>query len=188
MIRAVITDFDGTLVDTFDANFYAYEEAFRLNGLTITRSQYRECFGLRFDDFMQHMGVADDRVKSCIKKDKARIYPSYFSYLISNEPLIAFIRKARLSGVKTAIASTAQRENLMNVLDYLQLGNVFDEIISGMGVKLGKPAPEIYLKAMEILKVSPRETLIFEDSEVGLQAAESSQANFMKITEHFFLI
>ena len=186
MIRAIITDFDGTLVDTFDANFHAYEESFRLNGLMITHSQYRDCFGLRFDAFMQQMGVSDDDLKSRIKKEKARAYPSYFSSLIPNEPLIAFIRKARLSGVKTAIASTAQRENLMNVLNYLQLADLFDEIIAGMGVKQGKPAPEIYLKAMAILKVSPEETLIFEDSEVGLQAAESSHANYMKISEVFF--
>ncbi len=91
-----------------------------------------------------------------------------------------------MSGVKTAIASTAQRENLMNVLNYLLLADLFDEIIAGMGVKQGKPAPEIYLKAMDILKVSPEETLIFEDSEVGLQAAESSHANYMKISEVFF--
>ncbi len=188
MIRAIITDFDGTLVDTFDANFHAYEEAFRVNGLVITRSQYRDCFGLRFDAFMQYMGISDDNLKSRIKKEKARVYPSYFNSLIPNKPLIAFIRKARLAGIKTAIASTAQRENLMNVLNYLLLTDLFDEIIAGMGVKQGKPAPEIYLKAMDILKVSPEETLIFEDSEVGLQAAESSHANYMKISEVFFQI
>ena len=188
MIRAIITDFDGTLVDTFDANFHAYEEAFRVNGLVITRIQYRDCFGLRFDAFMEHMDVSDDNLKSRIKKEKARVYPSYFNSLIPNKPLIAFIRKARLAGIKTAIASTAQRENLMNVLNYLLLTDLFDEIIAGMGVKQGKPAPEIYLKTMDILKVSPEETLIFEDSEVGLQAAESSHANYMKISEVFFQI
>ncbi len=77
MIRAIITDFDGTLVDTFEANFHAYEEAFRLNGLMITRSQYRDCFGLRFDAFMQYMGISDDNLKSRIKKEKARVYPGH---------------------------------------------------------------------------------------------------------------
>ena len=186
MIRAIITDFDGTLVDTFEANFQAYKLAFGNNSLSITRDQYKACFGLRFDAFMKQMGIDDDELKASIKKDKAQVYPQCFDSLVPNTTLITFIRKIKSSGVKTAIASTAQKENLMNVLNHLHLAGLFDEIIAGIGVKKGKPDPEIYLKAMEVLGVSPEETLIFEDTEVGLQAAEASGANYMRITQHFF--
>jgi HAD superfamily hydrolase (TIGR01509 family) len=135
---------------------------------------------------MNQMGIDDSDIMASIKKDKARIYPQCFESLVPNTTLIAFIRKMKSSGVKTAIASTAQKENLMNVLNHLHLAGLFDEIIAGTGVKKGKPDPEIYLKAMEVLGVSPEETLIFEDSEVGLQAAEASGANFMRITQLFF--
>lgn len=186
MIRAIVTDFDGTLVDTFEANYQAYKISFRNNSLAISKEQYRACFGLRFDAFMRQMGIEDENLKTSIRKDKARIYPQCFDSLIPNKTLISFIRKMKLSGVKTAIASTAQKENLMNVLNHLQLADLFDEIISGIGVKRGKPDPEIYLKAMEVLEVSPEETLIFEDTEVGLLAAAASGANYMQITQHFF--
>jgi len=185
-ISAIITDFDGTLVDTFEANYRAYDIVFKHHNLSITRDQYRSCFGLRFDAFMRQMGIDDTDLKASIKKEKAQVYPQCFDFLIPNIILIAFIRKMRLSGVKTAIASTAQKENLMNVLNYLQLADLFDEIIAGTSVKRGKPDPEIYLKAMEILGVSFNETLIFEDTEVGIQAADSSGANYMRITSHFF--
>ena len=98
----------------------------------------------------------------------------------------SFIRKMNHAGVKTAIASTAQVGNLMNALNYLQVADLFDKIIAGIDVKRGKPDPEIYLKAMEMLGVTPEETLIFEDSEVGLQAAEASGANYLKISGCFF--
>lgn len=186
MIRAIITDFDGTLVDTFEANFQAYKLAFGNNSLSITRNQYRVCFGLRFDAFMKQMGIDDDDIKASIKKDKAQAYPKCFETLIPNKTLIAFIRKMKESGVKTAIASTAQKDNLMNVLNYLHLADLFDEIIAGTGVKKGKPDPEIYLKTMEVLGVSPEETLIFEDTEVGLLAAEASGASYVRITQLFF--
>lgn len=186
MIRAIITDFDGTLVDTFEANYQAYDLAFKSNSLTISKEQYRACFGLRFDAFMHQIGVDDEKLKTSIRKEKARIYPNCFDSLIPNMTLISFIRKMKQSGVKTAIASTAQKENLMNVLNYLYLADLFDEIIAGTGVKKGKPDPEIYLKAMEVLGVSPEETLIFEDTEVGLQAAEASGASYMRITQLFF--
>jgi len=135
---------------------------------------------------MSQLGINEVEIKDGIRKEKVRVYPQCFHLLVPNVPLIDFIRKARLSEVKTAIASTAQRENLMNVLNYLELTDLFDEIIAGTGVKQGKPSPEIYLKAMGLLKVSPSETMIFEDSEVGLLAAEASGANFMKITDAFF--
>ena len=64
--------------------------------------------------------------------------------------------------------------------------NMFDEIIAGKDVQKGKPNPEIYLKAMDLLGVLPEETLIFEDTEVGLQAAEASGANYVKVTGAFF--
>ena len=186
MIRAIITDFDGTLVDTFDANFQAYKLAFENNSLSISRDQYKACFGLRFDAFMKQIGIENDDLMASIKKEKAQIYPQCFDSLVPNTTLITFIRKMKASGVKTAIASTAQKENLMKVLNHLHLADLFDEIIAGTGVKKGKPDPEIYLKTMDVLGVPPDETLIFEDTEVGLQAAEASGASYMRITQLFF--
>jgi len=190
MIKAIITDFDGTLVDTFEANYEAYMLAFKRYyyeiGYGITRDQYRACFGLRFDDFMDYMKVRDEELKGRIKKEKARVYPMCFSSLKPNETLINFLRKAKQSGVKIAIASTAQRNNLMNVLNYLELSNLFELIIAGDAVMKGKPNPEIYQTCMSNLKVKPEETLIFEDSEVGVAAAEKSGANIIRITKVFF--
>jgi HAD superfamily hydrolase (TIGR01509 family) len=55
-----------------------------------------------------------------------------------------------------------------------------------MDVKHGKPSPEIYMKTMDILNVEPQETLIFEDSDIGIQAAKASGASVMKITADAF--
>lgn len=187
MIRAIITDFDGTLVDTFEANYVAYCLVFKQYDLDISKEQYRACFGLRFDAFMNAMKIDDVDLHGKIKAEKARIYPKCFGYLKPNTTLIDFIRKAKMSGTKIAIASTAQRRNLINVLKHLKLENLFDLIIAGDSVKKGKPDPEIYLTSMSMLQVNPSETLIFEDTEVGLQAAERSGANVIKITESYYI-
>ena len=84
MIRAIITDFDGTIVDTFEANYQAYKLAFGNNSLSITRDQYKACFGLRFDAFMKQMGIDDDGLKASIKKNKAQVYPQCFDSLVPN--------------------------------------------------------------------------------------------------------
>lgn len=182
MIRAIITDFDGTLVDTFEANLRAYQKAYQSVGLDITAEKYKECFGFRFERLMTATGVFDERTANIIREAKKEFYPQFFSYLKPNKALFGLIEGFKVLGGKTAVASTARRENLMNVVNYLGIADHFDLIYAGVDVKEGKPSPEIYLKAMDALGVTPEETLIFEDSPVGLQAAEASGAAFMKVT------
>ncbi len=182
MLKAIITDFDGTLVDTFEANLQAYQKAFSEVGQTLTEAQYRTRFGFRFDRFMDTMGIADRKTTACIKELKKNYYPMFFDYLRPNYTLLELIRGFKQLGGKTAIASTARRENLLSVLEYLDMADAFDLVYTGEDVSQGKPSPEIYIKAMETLDVEPSETLIFEDSEMGLEAAKSSGAYFIKIS------
>lgn len=179
MIRAIITDFDGTLVDTFSANLKAYQSAFSECGMTLTAEKYRECFGLRYDVFMARMGVCDDNIANKIKELKKDYYPRYFGHFVPNHTLINLIDTFHQIGGKTAIASTARKANLMNAVNHLGIADYFDLIYAGVDVRHGKPSPEIYLKAMAALRVKPEETLIFEDSEVGIQAAKTTGAHVM---------
>lgn len=186
MIKAIITDFDGTLVDTFEANFCAYQEAFACVGKTLTLERYRECFGYRFERFMSEMDINDAAQANVIKEVKKETYPKFFDCLYLNKALISLIETFKAMGVKTAIASTARKENLMNAVTFLGIDKHFDLIFTGVDVKQGKPSPEIYLKAMKALGVRPEETLIFEDSQVGIDAAKASGAQYMVVSEKQF--
>lgn len=186
MIKAIITDFDGTLVDTFEANLRAYQEAFHQVGITLTAEKYRECFGYRFDRFMQAMEIKDEKIANRIKELKKDYYPKYFEHLVPNHTLIDMIDTFHQMGGKTAIASTARKENLMNAINCLDLKKHFDLIFAGIDVKKGKPDPEIYNKTMETLGVTPEETLIFEDSDTGVGAAIASGAKYIRVTDEWF--
>ena len=181
MIKLIVTDFDGTLVDTFEANLRAYQEAFEKVHLKLTANDYQRCFGFRFERFMSEMGITDELTINFIRENKKKYYPKHFDYLKVNTPLAELISTFHAHGGKTAIASTARRENLENALRYTNLNSIFDLILAGEQVEHGKPSPEIYEKVMEKLNILPEETLIFEDSEVGLLAAKASKAHFMKI-------
>ena len=181
MIDTIITDFDGTLVDTFEANFKAYQKAFAKNGIDLSKEKYRECFGYRYDRFMQEMGIEDANLANAIREAKKQYYPEFFQYLRPNTALIGLIASFNSMGGKTAIASTARKENLMNFVNHLGIANHFNLIYAGSDVKEGKPSPEIYIKAMQALNSKPENTLIFEDSEVGIQAAKASGAFFVRV-------
>lgn len=181
MIKLLISDFDGTLVDTFEANFRAYEKAFQRAGVSFSRQDYKRCFGFRFDRFMDEMNVTDKEVAAAIREAKAQFYPEFFNQIRVNEALVTLLSSFRSLGCKTAVASTARRRNLMNVLEYAHLTDIFDLIMAGEDVLRGKPSPEIYQKVMSALDVSPQETLIFEDSEVGFTAAQAAGVQCVKI-------
>lgn len=186
MIKAIITDFDGTLVDTFEANLRAYQDAFLQVGLSLTAEKYQECFGYRFDRFMQAMAINDDLIAIKIKEYKKEAYPKHFKHFALNNKLIELISTFHQMGGKTAIASTARKENLMSAVSYLGIAHHFDLIYAGVDVKQGKPSPEIYLRAMDALGVKPNEVMIFEDSPVGFQAAKASGAKYIPVTANWF--
>lgn len=179
--RLLITDFDGTLVDTFHANYHAYKEAFLQVGLDLNEDLYRKCYGLRFDGFMEMMGIKDIYIRERIRSLKGEYYPKHFGLLRINQPLIDFIRMFRYGGGLTAVASTARNKNLTNALSYIGASADFDLILAGEDVREGKPSPEIYNTVMARMGISPDETLIFEDSDVGIRAAKAARAHYIKI-------
>ena len=120
------------------------------------------------------------------KELKKEFYPQYFEHLVPNLTLVELIDSFHKLGCKTAIASTARKENLINAIDYLGLAQYFDLFFAGIDVKCGKPDPEIYNKAMAALDVLPSETLIFEDSDVGVEAAIASHAKYIRVTDEWF--
>lgn len=185
-IKLVVTDFDGTLVDTFAANLAAYQEAFKQCGLVLDQNIYKRCFGYRFECFIQEVGIADSEMASRIRQKKASLYPAYFNLLKVNLPLLNFLKVFRLSGGKTAIASTARRENLMNVLRYLGLCQEFDYILTGESVAEGKPSPEIYQKVLEHFSLPPSEALVFEDSNIGMKASQRAGINYVRVNSDFY--
>ena len=79
------------------------------------------------------------------------------------------------------IVSTGQRANIDNVMRRLHLEGGVDGIISALDAPRSKPDPGCFLKAMEIEGATPAETLIFEDSPVGIEAARRSGAAYFVV-------
>lgn len=185
-IKLLITDFDGTLIDTFQANFKAYQKAFNEVGLSLSECDYRKCFGYRFDAFMSEMRVIDIAVVQEIKDLKITYYPEFFALLRVNLPLLTLIKTFRLAGGKTAIASTAHRKNLINVLEYIKALDAFDLILAGEEIKNGKPSPEIYLNVLKHFDISVEQALVFEDSDIGIQSAKNAGINYITINSKYY--
>lgn len=74
----------------------------------------------------------------------------------------------------------------MNALNFIDAADAFSLILTGEDVKQGKPNPAIYNKVLEKLNVLPDEALIFEDSSVGISAANAAHVDYVQITKEYF--
>ncbi len=185
-IRLLISDFDGTLVDTREANFLAYHKVLNDFGIHLSPEKYDSVFGMRYNEFISHFGINDAEVAARIKEQKAKVYPEFFEKIKLNNILYDLLLRFKGSAVKTALISTARKENILNVLDYFRIVDLFDILVAGEEVNKPKPDPEAFFTAMNHFGISPEETLIFEDSPPGIEAAKKSGANYIIVGDVFF--
>ena len=179
MIKAIISDFDGTLVDTVEANYHAYQYVFKeVVNIELNKDFYVKNFGLRIDDICKQLNIEDQNIIKNIKNLKAQVYPNFFNYLKLNKDLLNTFNYFKNQGLTIALASTAASKNLNNVLNYFKISNTFDLIISGDDVKKGKPNPEVYNVALDKLGINNDEALVFEDSEAGIEAAKQANIKY----------
>ncbi|RZU33039.1 HAD family hydrolase [Blastococcus saxobsidens] len=170
-VQALLFDLDGTLVDTREANYLAYRDAFAESGHELTIEQFATTWGRDSRDFIPDLlpGIGSSGV-DVIRAAKSRLYAEQLHRTTANEALIAFLRLVAPSH-RTALVSTAKSGNGRQILAAHGLTELFDVVVWGDEVVRSKPDPEGYLRALELLGADARASLAFEDSETGRQAA-----------------
>lgn len=182
MIKCLISDLDGTLVDNREANTRAYIQAFGDVGVKINPAQYHELFGLRFPEMVAQIAPGlREAEHSEIKRLKAQYYRDNVDLMRLNQPLIDFLAWQH-GHLQTALATTASRINAEFILEHFNLKQHFDHFVFGEDVKIGKPDPECYKITIKRCEVEPSQCLIFEDSAVGIKAAETAGAKVIVVS------
>ena len=192
-LKALIFDVDGTLAETEkDGHRVAFNLAFEEANLPWQwdidlYGQLLEIGGgkERLRHYLQHYQSQYqpyeelDTFVPCLHKNKSR----YYRQLLENNSIPLRIGVKRLleeaysNGIKLAIASTASVDNVEALLENSlggEMGKFFSAIAAGDMVKKKKPAPDIYLLALEQLNLSPEECLAIEDTNQGLIAATTA--------------
>lgn len=173
---AVIFDMDGVLVDNKHIHRKAWVEFCRQYNHPIKEEDFDNIgFGKTNREYLSLFFKRDVSENEAIKlgEKKERIYRQLIEKEI--EPvkgLIPLLRKIKNEyGFKTAVASSAPRTNIDFVLEKLRITSYFDVLVDESMVHEGKPNPDIYVKAAQLLEVIPEESLVFEDSLFGVEAA-----------------
>jgi HAD superfamily hydrolase (TIGR01509 family) len=197
-LRAVIFDVDGTLADTErDGHRPAFNDAFAAHGvdvewgvadygrlLAITGGQRRIAADLRARGLSDHeadeLAARVHRTKTALFRDRIA------SGAIDARPgLLELVADLGASGVRLAVATTGRRSWVEPLLDRLLGGYPIDVVVTGDDVAELKPDPEVYLRALDALRLPAAEALAVEDSAVGLRAATAAGLATVVVTNGY---
>ena len=186
MIRAVLFDMDGVLIDAKDWHYEALNRALAHFGFRISRESHLSTFdGLPTRKKLEMLTKAQglpEQLHEFINtlKQAYTLEISHKSCKPSFNHQYA-LSKLKAEGYKIAVCSNSVRQSVETMMELSALEPYLDLLISNEDVSKGKPDPEMYIKAMSTLEVKPEECLILEDNDHGIQAAIASGGNLLKI-------
>jgi putative hydrolase of the HAD superfamily len=180
VMRALIFDFDGLIVDTESAIYEAWRELYRFHGHDLLLETYVQCVGSTFshyDPMAALETLTDRRVawEEVLPRKDARIVELQRG-LDTMPGIRALLVEAERRGIPCAVASSSSRAHVTGWLERTGIAQAFAAICTRDDVARAKPAPDLFLAASERLELSPRETLVLEDSTNGLRAARAASA------------
>ena len=188
MIKAVLFDMDGVLIDAKDWHYEALNEALKLFGCEISLYDHLVTFdGLPTRDklnMLSNLGKLPKDLHTIINIMKQK----HTMRMILNKCKPFFSHQYALSklhneGYRMSVCSNSIRKSVEVMIQQAGIEKYFEFYVSNEDVKKGKPDPEMYTKAMHKMNLKPEECLILEDNENGILAAKASGAHLLKIGE-----
>lgn len=186
MIKAVIFDMDGVLIDAREWHYVALNRALELFGFEISRHQHLTSYdGLPTRKKLELLSL-DEKLPVALHGFISELKQKYTIDIIQSEchPTYKHLRlltKLKLDGYKTALASNSVRQSIELMMTRARLLDKMDFVISAEEVTKPKPNPEIYLKAINELGFGPEECLVVEDNQHGIRAAQDAQAHVLAV-------
>ena len=178
MIQAFIFDMDGVSIDSEPLHFEVDIQVMKDFGAAITQEQLEK-----------YVGMTNPEMWKLIREEYQlqRTVSEIIDYQLSNKIKILTAREMepidgirelladlKASGIPVGIASSSPPVFIQAVLDKFGLLDAFNCIVSGEEVDRGKPAPDVYLKAAELLGAEPASCMVLEDARHGIAAAKAA--------------
>lgn len=178
MIKAVIFDMDGLMINSERVTFEGYVKVMAEKGYTITEEFYKKLLGktlkTAYELFFQEYGneFPMDEVLEQVHKYVADVFEDDGVPL--KKGLLELLQYLKSNNYLTIVATSSTRVRVDHILELANITQYFNDSICGDEVTHGKPHPEVFLRACQKLGVEPSEAIVLEDSEAGIQAASSA--------------
>ncbi|MBU3199904.1 HAD family phosphatase [Clostridium estertheticum] len=180
MLKAVIFDMDGVIIDSEPAHMKLENETYKKLGIEVTGDEHHSFVGATSHymwDSLKNKHKLNQTLDELIEYDRSK----YFKYLNSDECEITLIdgvkeliKDFHENGIKLAIASSSPLNVIMAIANKFQIEEYFEVFVTGDYVERSKPEPDIFIFASKKLGVSPENCIVIEDSHNGVRAAKKA--------------
>jgi HAD superfamily hydrolase (TIGR01509 family) len=186
MIKAVVFDMDGTIVDSEKIAKEVTTDFFKKRGIVLTKEEQKIMFGLNWKDLVREIlksrGLEyNQNLKNTLKERYVRTMSRDVKPLPGIYELLGELNKE----LHVGLATNSRHREVDIIFDKLDFNRYFHLKLARDHVKKGKPDPEIYLKAAGSFGVSPSECVVFEDSLIGLRAAKAAKMKRIAIVSTY---
>ncbi len=176
--KAVIFDLDGVLVFTDKYHYLAWKEIAGELGIDFTEKDNDRLRGVSRAESLEIIlekyegEPLDDAKKADLLERKNNIYREYLGEMSPSDvtgDVRDTLKKLKENGIKLAVGSSSK--NTAFILEKTDLTDAFDAVADGTMIVRSKPDPEVFLKAAELIDMSPSDCLVIEDADAGVEAA-----------------
>ena len=170
-MTALLFDCDGTLADTMPAHCEAWLDALRMVGVKKTADDIRGLAGVSTDVAAARLlGPITAIHTASLVSAKAAAFERYLHLIVPIRPVLDIVAAHR-GLVPMAVVTGGLHRTVELILERLQIRDAFQEVIAMEDVERPKPAPDGFLLAADYLGVAPADCTVYEDSDLGLEAA-----------------
>ncbi len=179
MIKAVIFDLDGVLIDSEKLHYITWKKAFMEKGAELPLEEYREhYFGITATDIVKqfaerrNMPLSSEELKELAYRKNVHYRELVAKELEPVKGAPELLEKLKKANFMIALATSTTRKNLQAVMKKTGLGRYMDSMVCAQDITKGKPDPEIFLKAASNIREKPENCLVIEDAPLGINAAK----------------
>jgi len=185
MIKAIMFDLDGVLVDACEWHYHSLNDALDYyKGFRISYKDHISKFnGLPTSIKLEILGIFGEEKKNIWKMKQEKTLEKINSQSHRDKYKIKMLKQLKKEGYKLACVTNSIRKTATAMLDSTGQLQLFDVLIANEDVEHNKPSPNCYLLAMSMLKVEKTECLIVEDSPKGRLAAHASGAKVLEVED-----
>lgn len=175
MIKAIIFDMDGLMIDSERVTFECYQERLKDMNLTMDEEFYKTLLGKPIKGIYQRFYdvYGNDFPIQNVIQDVHQLMAERFETegVPVKKGLVELLHYLKDNNYKTIVATSSNRDREDKILAQAKITEFFDDSICGDEVTKGKPNPEVFLKSCQKLGVNVDEAIVLEDSEAGIQAS-----------------
>ena len=175
MIKAIIFDMDGLMIDSERVTFECYQERLKDMNLTMDEEFYKTLLGKPIKGIYQRFYdvYGNDFPIENVIQDVHQLMAERFETegVPVKKGFVELLHHLKDNNYKTIVATSSNRDRVDKILAQAKITEFFDDSICGDEVTKGKPNPEVFLKSCQKLGVNVDEAIVLEDSEAGIQAS-----------------